>query len=129
MAFLQDTTFYVVEEGRLSKGWQSPLQRRLASVADKPISAAAGVYERREVWGNIAAAGGGGNTEEMDGWDSGALEQQDERRRQRGLKSWEVIEKHESCPLVYTADAKTAKKHGLVLFEVTLFGLSFASIP
>ncbi len=120
VAFLQDTTFYVVEEGRLSEEWQSPLQRRLASNADKPIGAAADIYERREVWRNIGSAEGGGNTE-MDGWESVALEYEDERRRQRGLKSRENTENHESCPLIYTADAKTAKKHGLVLFEVLLF--------
>ena len=34
MAFLQETTFYVVEEGQLSDGWRSPLHRRLVHDAD-----------------------------------------------------------------------------------------------
>ncbi|CAM9468076.1 unnamed protein product [Laminaria digitata] len=41
VAFLQETTFYVEEEGRLSEAWQSPLQRRLASDFDEAVHASA----------------------------------------------------------------------------------------
>lgn len=49
------------------------------------------------------------------------------RSREREAEQWEhgrglglkgASESHASCPLVYTADAKTARKHGLVLFQV-----------
>lgn len=66
-------------------------------------------------------AGVSADKEEVDGRDSVALEHEHERRRRRGLNSGEVTQNRESCPLVYTADAKTAKKHGLVLFQVLVF--------
>lgn len=49
------------------------------------------------------------------------------RNREREAEQWEhghvlglegSSERHASCPLIYTVDAKTARKHGLVLFQV-----------
>lgn len=51
---------------------------------------------------------------------SGVREPEDEGRRQRELISPDVSRGHESCPLIYTVDAATAKKHGLLLFQVMM---------
>lgn len=165
VAFLQETTFYVVEEGKLSDGWQSPLQRRLhdgqpvdrahegleldsvgelrkgapdtdvdytpdrsSAAADDGRGASPGVTqpleergmegrfslanfaeradgESDEFVGGLRPTGRSGNPE--DGWG-----------RERAIRSQGITESHDSCPLVYTVDAKVAKKHGLLLFQV-----------
>lgn len=153
VAFLQETTFYVVEEGRLSESWQSPLQRRLTPyVDDEPVVGGEGRTDMTErhgdedsnrrrhssnsspvgvdrdlgrIRGGFASAGYG-DSEEMpsDGFSGGSQasrqhrEPADEWLRQRRLRPQASSEGHESCPLIYTVDAKTAKKHGLLLFQV-----------
>ncbi|CAM9606633.1 unnamed protein product, partial [Hapterophycus canaliculatus] len=146
VAFLQETTFYVVEEGQLSEGWQSPLQRRLADVdglgeggmdsSGRLRGATLGAKDRRwrgpasgddDTRGNwiVRAAAGyeDSKTSLPDGFAlglSGAREPEHEWRRQRGLISPDMSGRHESCPLIYTVDAATAKKHGLLLFQEEL---------
>lgn len=124
MAFLQETTFYVVEEGRLSDDWRSPLQRRLEADAaddDLVLGSAVSSNDTRGTKRNLASEGYGTDAQEADGSDSLARGgPEDAWPRERRLKSQKVPEGHESCPLIYTVDAKTAKKHGLVLFQVML---------
>ncbi|CAM9816881.1 unnamed protein product [Ectocarpus sp. 12 AP-2014] len=149
VAFLQETTFYVVEEGRLSESWQSPLQRRLTPHADgEPVvggeakhgeedsdrqghssnSSPVGVdRDLGRIRGGFASAGYGDSEEMPSGGFSGGSqasrqhrEPADEWLRQRRLRSQASAEGHESCPLIYTVDAKTAKKHGLLLFQEEL---------
>lgn len=122
MAFLQDTTFYVVEEGRLSDSWRSPLQRRLAVDADELVLGSAvsgnGTRETRRNLSSVEYGRGVKEAEEADEADDFARGPEDAWRRERSLKSHDITEAHESCPLIYTVDAKTAKKHGLILFQV-----------
>lgn len=121
VAFLQETAFYVVEEGQLSDGWRSPLQRRLAADADGVVSSlAASSNVTRGTKRNSASVGYASGAQEAGGSDSLARGPEDAGRRERGLKSQSVPEARESCPLIYTVDAKTAKKHGLILFQVML---------
>lgn len=124
VAFLQETTFYVVEEGRLSEGWRSPLQRRLEADAGElvlgpSVSDNGNDNGARETRRNLASVAHGRDVQEAEESDRFVRGPEDAWRRQRGLKSQDVPESHDSCPLIYTVDAKTAKKHGLVLFQVT----------
>lgn len=121
MAFLQETAFYVVEEGRLSDGWRSPLQRKLAADADGLVSGSdVGGNGTRGTKRNLASVGYDRDAPETDELERFARGPEDRWRRDRGLKSENAPEGQESCPLIYTVDAKTAKKHGLILFQVSL---------
>lgn len=125
-----------MEEGRLSEGWQSPLQRRLASDLDYPLGGrgmdwagrlrgstsdrqihgpAVVGHKCRETRRNHGSAGFGGEAKEAGSF---AREPEDLLRRQRDLKAHDVSEGSKSCPLIYTVDAQIAKKHGLLLFQV-----------
>ncbi|CAN0175279.1 unnamed protein product, partial [Scytosiphon promiscuus] len=142
VAFLQETTFYVVEEGQLSEGWQSPLQRRRAEV-DRSREEGKYLSERlrgakdRQLRSPATRDGGtreGKRTHTPLGYGSsentrsdglardlsGVREPEDQWRRQRDLASPDVSRRHETCPLIYTVDPATAKKHGLFLFQEEL---------
>lgn len=131
MAFLQETTFYVVEEGRLSDGWRSPLQRKLAADADDLVlGSAVASNGTRGTKRNLASVGHSRDAQEVDESESDSFAQgpEDAWRRERGLKPQDVSEGHESCPLIYTVDATTAKKHGLILFQVLLLCCTFTCL-
>lgn len=132
----------MVEEGRLSEGWQSPLQRRLASDLEYPVGGcgmdwagrlrgsashrkihgpAVGGHKCRKTRRNSDSAGFGGEAKETAS-DGFSREPEDLWRRHRDLNAHDVSEGNESCPLIYTVDAQTAKKHGLLLFQVNYSG-------
>lgn len=120
----------MVEEGRLSDGWRSPLQRRLAADTDDLVlGSAVTANDTQGTEKDLASVRHGRDVREADGsdGDSFARGPEDAWRRERGLKSQDATEGHESCPLIYTVDATIAKKHGLILFQVryrcTLTGL------
>lgn len=110
-----------MEEGRLSDGWRSPLQRKLAADADGLVSGSdVGGNGTRGTKRNLASVGYDRDAPETDELERFARGPEDRWRRDRGLKSENAPEGQESCPLIYTVDAKTAKKHGLILFQVSL---------
>lgn len=174
VAFLQETTFYVVEEGRVSNGWHSPLQRKLApelnGVHTGWISLPSTDGDEAGVTGGLRGVAAGSETHH-DGphafWSNVAdghhdtlsestqpLEEREKAKilgsarvaslmnaesegfpdphgstlgirgsegalpRERLLTSKGVAESGASCPLIYTVDAKLAKKYGLLLFQV-----------
>lgn len=167
--FLQETRFYVVEEGHNLGGFQSPTQRKLASTDTDPPknirrSAATsegqqGAFEDEEPvevepserWQNSAehhlfAQALSIPKEDVQRWGHRRLErgfapthgeigfqvEYHDRRagtagRKRRASSHEGnvdpssdTQDQSACPLIYTADAHTAKEHGLQLFQVRL---------
>eukprot|EP00904_Undaria_pinnatifida_P006621 jgi/Undpi1/3089/HiC_scaffold_15.g06463.m1 len=66
VAFLQETTFYVEEEGRISEAWQSPIQRRLASDFDESVHAPASKTKKLDRAGRLRGAIPGEQTHDGD---------------------------------------------------------------
>lgn len=157
----------MVEEGRLSQGWQSPLQRRLAQ--DKRLQTDLGrkthprvgeagtfvvgrlrgasrsnqevhavfhpidgfgfmdsVLQRKaESLGSVNGADGARVL--SNGWGRKVAATMAGNRRAAkewthadGLRLPGDVEGGDVCPLVYSVDANTAKKHGLHLFQVSI---------
>lgn len=170
--FLQETHLYVVEEGHIWEGFQSPMQRvptdlgrsspsnvgeRKSFAYQEVVEVESGVRKKRSADHHLFVKAVGGPIDGVkrlrqqeireresfalvDGEGGSRLEPPENNGNVRtakakadskynikaashleGHNAGDLDEAHQKivCPLIYTADANTAKEHGLHLFQVS----------